>query len=118
MDYAIIENGVCINAIVAESDFAAEIGAVLLPDGYGIGDLFDGTTWTKKPLPAPTEEELRQIYEELTVQYIREQYSENDEAKIFREYLANVTGAQEAFTVYNAYVESCKARANTEVYGN
>lgn len=58
MDYAIIKNGVCANAIVTEESFAAGIEASLLPGGYGMANLCDGTPWIKKPSPAPTEEEL------------------------------------------------------------
>lgn len=52
MQYAIIENGVVANAIVADAEFAASIGAVELPEHAGIGWTYDGTTWTA-PVPAP-----------------------------------------------------------------
>ena len=52
MEYAIVEAGVVANVIVSDAEFAAGIGAVLLPDGFGIGDFFDGMTWTKAPAPA------------------------------------------------------------------
>lgn len=47
MRYAIVKDGVCVNAIEADETFAESIGAIDLPDGYGPGDLFDGYTWTK-----------------------------------------------------------------------
>ncbi|MGI5824467.1 MAG: hypothetical protein ACOX7J_02740 [Bacillota bacterium] len=59
MRYAIMEDNVCINAIVSQPDFAAEIGAVELPDGYGIGDIYTDGVWGH-PTPAepePTTEE-------------------------------------------------------------
>lgn len=46
-NYAIIENGVVNNIIVADADFAASIRAVEIPDGYGVGDSFDGADWHK-----------------------------------------------------------------------
>ena len=47
MRYAIIKDGICVNAIESEETFAKSIGAINLPDGYGPGDLFDGYAWTK-----------------------------------------------------------------------
>lgn len=46
-NYAQITDGIATNVIVADSAFAESIGAVLVPDGFGIGDLYDGTSWTK-----------------------------------------------------------------------
>ena len=54
--YAIIEDGVCINVILSGATYAVEIGAVLLPEGYGIGDLYNGSEWSKAPVPEPTPE--------------------------------------------------------------
>ena len=39
-NYAIIENGKVVNAIVATPEYAAQYGYVLLPEGFGIGDFF------------------------------------------------------------------------------
>ena len=57
--YGIIKGGVCVNAIVSEAGFAAELGAVELPEGYGIGDLYRDGEWSKAPEkePEPTLEE-------------------------------------------------------------
>lgn len=55
--YAQITDGVATNVIVADSAFAESVGAVLVPDGYGIGDLYDGTSWTK----TGTEEDLENL---------------------------------------------------------
>ncbi|MCM1307591.1 MAG: hypothetical protein NC223_03235 [Butyrivibrio sp.] len=60
--------------------------------------------------------EKRAAYESLSVAHIRERYSQNDENKIIREYLADPTDRTE-FDAYNAYVTECKARAKTEIYG-
>lgn len=68
--------------------------------------------------PALTAEELRQQYESLTVQFIREQYDQNEESKVLREVIAGLTGAQESFNTYNTYVLECKDRARYEVYGD
>jgi hypothetical protein len=51
MVYAIIKSGICENIIEAGPDFAAGIGAVELPGGYGIGDYYDGENWTKAEPP-------------------------------------------------------------------
>ena len=64
MNIGIIKDGKCINAAVygdiktAQEHFALGVwpgaSAVLeLPDGYGIGDSYDGTAWTKAPAPEP-----------------------------------------------------------------
>ena len=57
MSYGIIENGQCTNAIEAESDFAESIGAVEIPEGFWIGDYYDGEWYHEKPITA--EEQLR-----------------------------------------------------------
>jgi hypothetical protein len=82
-----------------------------------------GTTTVKKTRgvlkdytpPAKTDEELKVEYNVLTVQYIREKYTADDENKILREKLAGTDYG--TFEVYNAYVEECKAKAHLEVYG-
>lgn len=53
MRYAIIKNNICVNVIVAEPDFATEIGAVSIPDGFGIGDIYKDGEWSKAPEPEP-----------------------------------------------------------------
>ena len=69
MNYAKIENGVIINAIVADAAFAAEHGLVEFPTyindkAVGIGWKYDGANFTEPdPIPvpvvvAPTKEEL------------------------------------------------------------
>jgi len=64
-NFAIIENGKVVNAVVAEADFAAEQGWTALPDNAGIGwDYADGQFIDNRPVfevvtpPAPTREEL------------------------------------------------------------
>ena len=61
----------------------------------------------------------REKYESLTVMYIREKYSSDDEYKLIREYLADNSDEvfSSAFLEYNSYVENCKAKARMEVYG-
>lgn len=50
--YAIIENGVVINAAEAEADYAAEQGWVLLCEGAGIGwSYIDGEFVDNRPAP-------------------------------------------------------------------
>ena len=51
MTYGIIENGKCINAIEADVDFAEAIGAIEIPDGFWIGDYYNGGWHHEKPQP-------------------------------------------------------------------
>ena len=65
-NYAVIENGKVINAVLAEADVAAERGWVLLPEGAGIDwDYVNGQFVDNRPTlpvpeapPAPTKEQL------------------------------------------------------------
>ena len=64
-NFAVIENGKVINAVVAEADYAAEQGWVALPDNAGIDwDYINGQFVDNRPVPevvtpsAPTKEEL------------------------------------------------------------
>lgn len=50
MNYAIITNHIVTNLILADAEFAAQIGAIEAPEGVQIGDLYDGTNFTS---PAP-----------------------------------------------------------------
>lgn len=59
--------------------------------------------------------EKRAAYENLSVSYIRARYSQNDENKIIREYLADPSDRTE-FDAYNGYVLECKAKAKAEIY--
>lgn len=55
-----IEAGVVVNAIVLADDTdPAEFGAVIGPDGAGIGWTVDGATWTPPAEPAPSLDDLR-----------------------------------------------------------
>ncbi|MDL2273972.1 hypothetical protein LJC34_05480 [Oscillospiraceae bacterium OttesenSCG-928-G22] len=51
--FAIVDEGIVVNTIEAEAEIAAELGAIACPDGFGIGDGFDGEEWTKAPQPEP-----------------------------------------------------------------
>lgn len=53
MTYAIIENGIVANAVLAEPAYAAEQGWVKLPAGAGIGWHYDGQTFSAPPPPPP-----------------------------------------------------------------
>lgn len=64
-NYAIIENGVVVNAVIAEPEYAAEQGWVALTAGAGIGWDYDGSNFIdNRPKPeavtpiAPTKEQL------------------------------------------------------------
>lgn len=64
---------------------------------------------------AETAAEKRAAYEAASVAYIRERYSQNDENKIIREYLANPADRTE-FDEYNSYIIECKEKARAEIY--
>ena len=73
----------------------------------------------RPPLTAEQVEKQKQAkYETLCQKYIREKYSATDENKVVREYLVDMYNTEKRvqFEEYNAYVESCKARAKGEVY--
>jgi hypothetical protein len=54
MRYAIIDNGVVTNVVVADSAFGDNWVAI---EGGGVGWLYDGSTFTPPPTPIPTKEE-------------------------------------------------------------
>lgn len=52
--YAIIENNLVVNSVVADEDYATEQGWVLLPEGAGIGwDFTNGQFVDNRPVPVP-----------------------------------------------------------------
>ncbi len=54
MRYAILNGNKVENVIVADAEFAANVGAVACPDEVGIGWTFDGASWAAPaPMPAP-----------------------------------------------------------------
>jgi hypothetical protein len=57
--YGVIEGGVVVNAVLAEADFAAEQGWVLLPEGVGPLWLYDGFTFSA-PLPYVPSKEVQE----------------------------------------------------------
>ena len=67
-----------------------------------------------------TEAEKREIYVAKVNEYIREQYTQEQENKIVRERIAYPDSEEIAdeFSTYNSFVEDCKARAHAEVYGD
>lgn len=52
MTYCIVSNGVIVNIIVAEANFAAEIGALPAYEGAAVGESYN------PPPPPPTTEEI------------------------------------------------------------
>lgn len=59
MEYCIVEDGVIVNMIVAEADFAAEIGALPGYDGAAIGGAY--TPPPPEPEPPTTDERLEKL---------------------------------------------------------
>lgn len=62
-----------------------------------------------------TKEQLHINYESLCVKLIREKYSADDEYKVLREYLADMSNSTE-FDTYNNYVKDCKLRAMEQIF--
>lgn len=63
MEYCIVEDGVIVNMIVAEADFAAEIGALPAYDGAAMGGAY--TPPPPKPEPPTTDERVEKLEAEL-----------------------------------------------------
>lgn len=76
MNIAIIKDGTCINIALfdtletAQSFLTAGVydadAVVELPDGYGIGDSYDGSAWAKAPEPEPEPEPTATLEERVT----------------------------------------------------
>lgn len=47
--FAVVENGVVTNVIIADDDFAQSIGAILSGDSVSIGDSWNGVSFIKAP---------------------------------------------------------------------
>lgn len=60
MRYAVIQDGVATNIVIASAEFAQARGWVLA-DGAQIGDLWDGEAFTTPPPPIPTREDLKAL---------------------------------------------------------
>lgn len=53
-NYAIIENGAVVNAVVSDAEYAELQGWIILPEGIGIGwDYIDGAFVDNRPAPEP-----------------------------------------------------------------
>ena len=63
MEYCIVEDGVIVNMIVAEADFAAEIGALPAYEGAAMGGAY--TPPPPEPEPPTTEERVAKLEAEL-----------------------------------------------------
>lgn len=63
MEYCIVKDGVIVNMIVAEADFAAEIGALPAYEGAAIGGAY--TPPPPEPEPPTTEERVEKLEAEL-----------------------------------------------------
>lgn len=65
MRHAIIDSGVVVNVTVADEEFGVSQGWVQIPDGFGIGALYDGEIFSHpvvepEPDPIPTVVSMRQ----------------------------------------------------------
>ena len=84
MDYCIVEDGVIVNMIVAEADFAAEIGSLPGYDGAAIGGKY-----SPPPPPPTTDERLEKLENENKL--LREQVSaQADQAEFYEECIAEM----------------------------
>ena len=101
---------------IANGEFVSHEIEVPKSRTYFVCDLVAGF---RPPLSEEQIEKQKQAkYESLCQRYISEKYSFADENKIIREYLVDMYNTEKRvqFEEYNAYVESCKARAKGEVY--
>lgn len=76
-NYAKIKDGVCVNtAVFGDEETAVDFGyPILIPDGYGIGDLYDGESWSHAPAPEPEPEPEPDVWDEFAT-VIREGVNE------------------------------------------
>ena len=87
MEYCIVEDGVIVNMIVAEADFAAEIGALPGYDGAAIGGAY--TPPAPEPEPPTTDERLEKL--EAENKLLREQVgAQADQAEFYEECIAEM----------------------------
>ena len=87
MDYCIVEDGVIVNMIVAEADFAAEIGALPGYDGAAIGGAY--TPPAPEPEPPTRDERLEKL--EAENKLLREQVSaQADQSEFYEECIAEM----------------------------
>lgn len=87
MEYCIVEDGVIVNIIVAEADFAAEIGALPSYEGAVIGGAY--TPPPPEPEPPTTDERLEKLESENKL--LREQVSaQADQAEFYEECIAEM----------------------------
>lgn len=87
MNYCIIEDGVIINMIVADADFAAEIGALPGYDGAAIGGAYDPPE--PEPEPPTTDERVAKL--EAENKLLREQVNaQADQAEFYEECIAEM----------------------------
>ena len=84
MTYCIVEDGVIVNIIVAEADYAEEIGAVPGYDGAAIGEKY-----SPPPPPPTTEERLAALESENKL--LKEQVSaQADQAEFYEDCIAEM----------------------------
>ena len=82
MEYCIVEDGVIVNMIVAEADFAREIGALPVYEGAAIGGAYAPPP--PEPEPLTTDERLEKL--ESKNKLLREQVSaQADQAEFYGE---------------------------------
>lgn len=87
MEYCIIEDGMIVNMIVADADFAAEIGALPGYDGAAIGGAYMPPA--PEPEPPTTDERLEKL--EAENKLLREQVgAQADQAEFYEECIAEM----------------------------
>lgn len=87
MNYCIVEDGVIVNIIVAEADFAEEIGALPTYEGAAIGGAY--TPPPPEPEPPTTDERLEKL--EAENKLLREQVSaQADQAEFYEDCIAEM----------------------------
>lgn len=112
MIYAEILNGKCINILEINADLAEKLGLVKLPNGYGIGDLYDGE-WKKNTNSTPIKPEELQNFIERKISAL----SETCEKTIYNGLELELSEGKEHFEYKNQDQTNIKAMFDAVVFG-
>lgn len=102
MVYAEVKDSVCVDIVEADETFGRLMGLIELPDGFGIGDFYDGVNWRSKanisPLKMAKEIEISTACHEIIIAGIDVTLSDGTENRFSLEETDQINLA----TAYNA----------------